>query len=56
MIEGGEPEQPEAEDLVGKVLELVEKGERMKDAAKQVAKAHGVKVGDLYDAALAARG
>ena len=56
VIEGGEPKQPEAEDLVGKVLELVEKGERMKDATKQVAKAHGVKVGDLYDAALAARG
>jgi len=41
---------------VGLVLELVDGGERMKDAAKRVAKEHGVKVGDLYDAALDARG
>lgn len=55
VIEGGEPEKPEPEDLVERVLTLVDTGERMKDAAKQVAKAHSVKVGDLYDAALDAR-
>ena len=55
VIEGGQPERPEPEDLVERVLALVDTGERMKDAAKQVAKAHGVKVGDLYDAALDAR-
>ena len=55
VIEGGAVEQAEPEDLVGLVLDLVDGGERMKDAAKRVAKEHGVKVGDLYDAALSAR-
>ncbi|MDK8880237.1 16S rRNA (cytidine(1402)-2'-O)-methyltransferase [Corynebacterium sp. MSK008] len=55
VIEGGTGQQAEPEDLVGLVLELVDGGQRMKDAAKQVAKQHGVKVGDLYDAALDAR-
>ena len=55
VIEGGTGQQAEPEDLVGMVLELVDGGQRMKDAAKQVAKQHGVKVGDLYDAALGAR-
>ena len=56
VIEGGAALQAEPEDLVGLVLELVDGGERMKDAAKRVAKEHGVKVGDLYGAALEARG
>ncbi|MCT1368642.1 16S rRNA (cytidine(1402)-2'-O)-methyltransferase [Corynebacterium mucifaciens] len=56
VIEGGAQQHAEPEDLVGLVLELVDGGERMKDAAKRVAKEHGVKVGDLYDAALDARG
>lgn len=56
VIEGGETAQREPEDLVGQVAELVDTGERLKDAVKRVAKEHGVKVGDLYDAALAARG
>lgn len=55
VIEGGAGEEADPEDLVGQVAELVEKGERFKDAVKQVAKAHGVKVGELYDAALDAR-
>lgn len=55
VIEGGTGQQAEPEELVGLVLELVDGGQRMKDAAKQVAKQHGVKVGDLYDAALDAR-
>ena len=56
VIEGGAALQAEPEDLVGLVLELVDGGERMKDAAKRVAKEHGVKLGDLYGAALEARG
>lgn len=55
VIEGGEPEAAEPEDLVGEVLARVDAGERMKDAVKAVAKQRGVKNGELYDAALAAR-
>ena len=55
VIEGGTGQQAEPEDLVDLVLELVDGGQRMKDAAKQVAKQHGVKVRDLYAAALDAR-
>ena len=55
VIEGGTRAEQNPEDLVGLVLERVDAGERMKDACKAVAKAHGVKTGDLYNAALAAR-
>lgn len=55
VIEGGAAAETEPEDLVELVLARVESGERLKDAVKDVAKAHGVKVGDLYDAALEAR-
>lgn len=55
VIEGGTGQQAEPEDLVDLVLELVDGGQRMKDAAKQVAKQYGVKVRDLYAAALDAR-
>lgn len=56
VIEGGEAAAAEPEDLVGEVLVRVDAGERMKDAVKEVAREHGVKNGELYDAALSARG
>lgn len=56
VIEGGEAAAAEPEDLVGEVLRRVDAGERMKDAVKAVAREHGVKNGELYDAALAVRG
>ena len=43
------------EELVDRVLEKVDSGMRLKDAVKEVAKAAGVKTGDLYDAALERR-
>ena len=55
VIEGGVAEAPEPEDLVAEVLRRVDAGERMKDAAREVAKLHGVKGGALYDATLKAR-
>lgn len=55
VVEGGRPDTPDPESLAELVLERVAAGERMKDAAKEVARAHGVKAGELYDAALAAR-
>ncbi|WP_115685029.1 16S rRNA (cytidine(1402)-2'-O)-methyltransferase [Corynebacterium senegalense] len=55
VIEGGEGPAAQPGDLVGLVLERVSAGERLKDAVKEVARAHGVKTGELYDAALAAR-
>ncbi|QYH20046.1 16S rRNA (cytidine(1402)-2'-O)-methyltransferase [Corynebacterium aquatimens] len=56
VIEGGEAEAADPEDLVAEVLRRVDAGQRMKDAAKEVAKEHGVKGGELYDAVLAQRG
>ena len=56
VIEGGEAAAAEPEDLVGEVLRRVDAGERMKDAVKAVAREHGVKNGELYDAVLSARG
>lgn len=55
VIEGGRAAVEEPADLVGEVLARVEQGERMKDACKAVAKAHGVKTGELYDEVLASR-
>lgn len=55
VIEGGSGAEAEPEDLVARVLDLVDGGERLKDAVKTVAKSAGVKVGDLYDTALEAR-
>ncbi|MEH0146921.1 16S rRNA (cytidine(1402)-2'-O)-methyltransferase [Corynebacterium sp. Q4381] len=55
VIEGGAPEAPEPEDLVDEVLRRVDAGERMKDAARAVAKENGVKGSALYDATLSAR-
>lgn len=55
VIEGGPAEAADPEDLVAEVLRRVDAGQRMKDAAKDVAKEHGVKGGELYDAVLAQR-
>lgn len=55
VIEGGAAPKADPEALVGLVLARVEAGERLKDAVKEVARAHGVKTGDLYDEALLAR-
>ncbi|SDS29200.1 16S rRNA (cytidine(1402)-2'-O)-methyltransferase [Corynebacterium timonense] len=56
VVEGGTQPQAAPEDLVGLVLARVDEGERLKDAVKDVARAHGVKTGDLYDEALLGRG
>lgn len=55
VIEGGEGSSAEPADLVAQVLALEARGTRLKDAAKEIAHAHGVKVSELYDEALAAR-
>lgn len=55
VIEGGEGPSAEPADLVGLVLALEQGGMRLKDAAKEIAQAHGVKTRSLYDEALAAR-
>ncbi|WP_250258559.1 16S rRNA (cytidine(1402)-2'-O)-methyltransferase [Dermabacter sp. Marseille-Q3180] len=47
------PSEEDPADLAALVLERAESGERLKDAAKAVARAHqGVSARDLYDAAL----
>ncbi|WP_165164444.1 16S rRNA (cytidine(1402)-2'-O)-methyltransferase [Corynebacterium qintianiae] len=56
VIEGGEADSPDIDDLVERVHGRVSAGERLKDAVKNVARSHGVKSGELYDAALEARG
>lgn len=50
-----EPEPEKAEDLIDLVQQRVAEGTRMKDAAAEVASAHGVKKRELYEAVLAAR-
>ncbi|MDR4533642.1 16S rRNA (cytidine(1402)-2'-O)-methyltransferase [Glutamicibacter sp. PS] len=50
-----EPEPEKAEDLIELVQQRVAEGTRMKDAAAEVASAHGVKKRELYEAVLAAR-
>ncbi len=55
VLEGGAPDTAEPEDLLERVFERVDGGTRLKEAVKDVAKAAGVKVGDLYDAALSSR-
>ncbi|GAB3620584.1 16S rRNA (cytidine(1402)-2'-O)-methyltransferase [Glutamicibacter endophyticus] len=50
-----EPEPEKAEDLIDLVQQRVAEGTRMKDAAAEVANAHGVKKRELYEAVLAAR-
>ncbi|MFI8777529.1 16S rRNA (cytidine(1402)-2'-O)-methyltransferase [Brachybacterium paraconglomeratum] len=56
VIAGAEPVAASAEDLVDEVLERAAAGERLKDAAKEIARTHeGVGASELYDLALAAR-
>ncbi|MHA2788476.1 16S rRNA (cytidine(1402)-2'-O)-methyltransferase [Corynebacterium sp. S7] len=55
VIEGGEGPALEPADLVELVLAREAEGVRLKDAAKEVAREHGVKVSSLYDESLAAK-
>jgi 16S rRNA (cytidine1402-2'-O)-methyltransferase len=57
LVAGADTVEQNAEDVVDQVLERVRAGQRMKDAAREVAKgADGVGARDLYDLALARRG
>lgn len=53
VVAGADPHIPNAEDHVAAVLALSEEGMRLKDAAKQVSDATGIKKNELYRAALA---
>ncbi len=56
VVAGAEPVAAMAEDLVEDVLGRAAAGERLKDAAKEVARGHdGVSARELYDLALAGR-
>ncbi|WIM68434.1 16S rRNA (cytidine(1402)-2'-O)-methyltransferase [Corynebacterium breve] len=55
VIEGGTGPELDTRDLAGIVLALESEGMRLKDAAKQVAREHGLKVSELYYEALSAR-
>ncbi|WP_199189044.1 16S rRNA (cytidine(1402)-2'-O)-methyltransferase [Corynebacterium sp. 13CS0277] len=55
VVDAADDTPPESADLVSVVLARVEAGERLKDAAKAVAKEYGAKPKALYDAVLAAR-
>lgn len=52
---GGQAEATSFEDLVAVVEDKVADGERLKQAAAEVAVAHGMRKNELYDAVLAAR-
>lgn len=52
---GGQAEATSLEDLVDVVEDKVADGERLKQAAAEVAAAHGMRKNELYDAVLAAR-
>ena len=56
VVAGADEAEPEsAENLSSAVLDLVAAGMRMKQAAAQVAEAHGISKRDLYQATLAAK-
>ena len=56
VVAGAEPVAATAEDLVELVLARTAAGERLKDAAKEIARAHaGVGASELYDLALSRR-
>jgi 16S rRNA (cytidine1402-2'-O)-methyltransferase len=56
VVEGAAPPAPaDMSDLVALVLRRVAEGERLKDAARDVAQAHGLGGRDVYQAVLAAR-
>lgn len=52
VVEGAQPRTKEIGDLVDEVRGLTDDGMRLKDAAAQVAAAHGVSKKALYDAAI----
>jgi 16S rRNA (cytidine1402-2'-O)-methyltransferase len=55
VVAGAEPATASLEEGIGQVLALVEAGNRLKDAASEVAEATGLGRRDLYQGALAAR-
>ncbi len=54
VVAGADPADVDPEDAGGEVRRRVAAGERLKDAAKAVAAAHGVPARGLYDAAVRA--
>lgn len=52
VVAGAQPRKKEIGDLVEEVRRLADEGMRLKDAAAQVATAHGVSKKALYDAAI----
>ena len=54
VVGGADPADVDPEELVAEVRRRVAAGERLKDAAKAVAGAHGVPARGLYDAAVRA--
>ena len=55
VLAGAVPVAPEPDDLAGDVLALVADGRRLKEAAGEVAAAHGVSRNALYESALRER-
>ncbi|QTX04093.1 16S rRNA (cytidine(1402)-2'-O)-methyltransferase [Agromyces archimandritae] len=55
VVHGAPPPVADADAALGRVLELVDGGERLKDAAARVAGDTGLSRRELYEAALAAR-
>lgn len=55
VMAGAAPQVADPQDHVQTVLELMQEGMRLKDAAAQVARATGLRKNELYDAALAAK-
>lgn len=55
VVQGAPERAVDAETALARVLERVAAGERMKDAATAVARETGLRSGELYDRALAAR-
>ena len=56
VLAGAVAVPPEPDDLAADVLALAAGGRRLKDAAGEVAAAHGLSKNELFDAALRARG
>ncbi|MGC0274504.1 16S rRNA (cytidine(1402)-2'-O)-methyltransferase [Pseudactinotalea sp. Z1739] len=55
VVAGAEPTIPDAADALGAVLDRVQGGQRLKDAATEVAALTGASKRELYEAALQAR-
>ena len=56
VVAGAEPEATDTQDLLSLVLELAADGTGLRQAAADIAAAHGVSKNDLYNQALQARG